>query len=249
MDDTVSEKCLNCDALLDGAYCSNCGQKHISGTLTFNYFVKSFIHEIANTDSRIWHTVIELVKSPGFVARQYVLGARQKYINPLRLCLVLVGGYIAFLALNGWLAVDYRANTANLETEFLKAWADLYSNHRLFIYLASIPIAAYAIRWGFYKSRYNYAATLIMLLFVGALYSLYGITLVLIYFLFGLDFFSPSMDISELIIGLVVYYQGVKSFYEYGWFKSLFATLWVFILLTMAAYLVTFATTWVVVSL
>lgn len=248
MANNSQNSCLNCGSGLSGEYCSKCGQKHIGDALTLNYFIKSFVHEIANTDSRIWHTVTELIKHPGYVARRYVMGARQQYINPLRLCLVLIGIYIAFLALNGWLTVDYQTNTIDVDTKFKKVWADLYSNHRLFIYLGSMPIAAFAIRWGFYKTGFNYIATLTMLLFIGALYSIYGLLLAFVFSVFGFNFFSPAMDLSEMGIALVVYFQGVRSFYQYDWIKTTFATLWILFLQLASAYVITFMAIIVIVA-
>ncbi|TQV77191.1 DUF3667 domain-containing protein [Aliikangiella marina] len=250
-DNYHGQRCLNCGSQLTGPYCSECGQKHIAGNLTSRYFIDAFLEAITNTDSRAFRTLKDLILYPGYVAKRYVTGSRQYYVNPLRLCFLIIGAYLAILALNGWISpvVDSslaQQNMADKESsvfsvKFYKVWYDLYSNHRLFIYLGAMPVAAIAIRYAFYQSGYNYIATLTMLLYAGSLYSLYGILVVVTFLIFNVDFFSMSRKMIEIIIGLIVYYQSVKLFYSFGWIKSLFSTLWIFILLTVAAYLVTFA--------
>jgi len=259
IDNTRGQQCLNCDAPLTGLYCASCGQKHIENALTIRFFIKTFVDAITNTDSRVFSTFKDLFMRPGYVAKRYVSGGRRQYINPLRLCLLVIGTYLAILALNGWISpvIDsslLQTNVAEREpgifgVEFYKVWRDLYANHRLFIYLGAIPVAAVAIRYAFYKSGYNYIATLVMLLYTGALYSLYGIVLVSFYSIFDIEFFSVARKATEAIIGLVVYFQSVKLFYNFGWLKSVFSTLWIFILLMIAAYLVTFIVSGGLVSL
>lgn len=255
----TGKTCCNCDAPLTGAYCASCGQRHIEGELTLGFLGNSVFDAITNADSRLLRTCKALLLQPGFVAKQYVSGCRQQYLNPIRLCLVIIGSYLALLALNGWLApsagdVLTQGDTSQLNTrlfsvEFYRAWYDLYSNHRLFIYLGAMPLAALAIKYSFYKSGYNYVATLIMLLYVGALYCFYGILLVITYATFDFDFFSESRKLSEAAIGLITYYQAIKTFYGFSLIRSLVATLWVFVLLIVSAYLVTFLTSGIIISI
>ena len=258
-DNKIEPRCLNCDASLGGAYCATCGQKHIEGTLTLSFFVQTFVAAITNTDSRFLRTFKELIIQPGYLAKRYVAGNRKQYIDPVKLSFIIIGAYLAILAVNGWISpavenTPLQTNSINespsfFSIAFYKAWYELYSNHRLFIYIGAMPFAAIAIKYTFYKSQYNYVATLILLLYVSALYSFYGILLVTIYSTFEFDFFSVSRKIAETIIGLGIYFQSVKSFYNFGWIKSVGATLWILILLMIAAYLVTFAASWVIVAM
>lgn len=255
----MNTHCRNCDAELTGKHCASCGQRHIEGELTLGFLGNSILDAITNADSRLLHTCKSLFFKPGFVAKQYVSGCRQQYLNPIRLCLVIIGSYLALLALNGWLAPSAGDVLTNSDTsqfnarlfsvEFYRAWYDLYSNHRLFIYLGAMPLAALAIRYSFYQSGYNYVATLIMLLYVGALYCFYGILLVITYAAFDFDFFSENRKLSEAAIGLITYYQAIKTFYGFSLIRSLFATLWVFVLLIVSAYLVTFISSGIIISI
>ena len=252
-------RCLNCNESLAGRYCTACGQEHIEGPLTLRYFATGLMDAFTNTDSRILHTFKNLILEPGNVAKHYVMGQRQQYVNPVRICLAMIGVYLALLALNGWISpnVDFtvveknlaNSNTAFFSLEFHKAWYLLYTKHRLFVYLGAMPVAAIAIRYMFHQSNYNYVATLIMLLYVGALFSFYGILIVVLYSLFGFDFFSTNRKVVEGAVGLVIYFQTLKSFYNLGWFKGIMATTLVFMVLMAAAYLVTFAASWLMTVL
>lgn len=255
---TLDACCLNCGARLTGEYCNECGQKHIEGVITLGFLANWMIDAVTNADSRFFRTLKELITNPGDVARRYVHGCRRQYLNPARFFLVVVGTYLAFLALTGLLAPSVN-NVASADAffdetsllfsiEFHRAWYDLYSNHRLFIYLGAIPLAAMAIRYSFHRSGYNYVGTLTLLLYVGAVYCFYGILLAGFYFAFSLEFFQSDRKLVEGVIGLIVYFQSIKAFYHLGWLQSVFATVWVFLLLILSAYLVTFACSWVVIS-
>ena len=93
--------CLNCEQPITDKFCAHCGQKHIAGPLTVSYFIKTFISALTNSDTRIFRTFKGLFLNPGHVAKQYALGKRQHFVNPLRLCIVIISSYLAFLVFSG----------------------------------------------------------------------------------------------------------------------------------------------------
>ncbi len=81
--------CQNCDSLLQGNFCSNCGQadKHVKRPL-FN-LLKELAHAIFELDGRAYKTLLFLFARPGFLSKEYVEDRRVSYTPPLRLFLIL----------------------------------------------------------------------------------------------------------------------------------------------------------------
>ncbi|WP_199555618.1 DUF3667 domain-containing protein [Sandaracinobacteroides hominis] len=81
--------CLNCEAPLSGAYCSNCGQKaHLHRSIL--HAVEEFLHGILHFDSKLWHTLPLLLFRPGKLTWDYVHGHRARFISPVALFLLTV---------------------------------------------------------------------------------------------------------------------------------------------------------------
>ncbi|PZU45197.1 MAG: hypothetical protein DI568_14225 [Sphingomonas sp.] len=104
-DEVHGGTCLNCDATLNGAYCSNCGQKaHLHRSVL--HAVEEFMHGILHFDSKLWNTLPLLIFRPGKLTRDYVMGHRARYIAPVALFLLtifttfLVFGFMPTPALN-----------------------------------------------------------------------------------------------------------------------------------------------------
>jgi len=90
--DTVAAppaRCKNCDALLFGRFCANCGQAadvHVPST-------EELLHElfegVTHSDSRLWRTLNYLWFKPGKLTQEFIAGRRIAYLPPFRLYLVL----------------------------------------------------------------------------------------------------------------------------------------------------------------
>ncbi len=82
------KECQNCGYLGSGSYCSNCGQ----GFSELNRPIRKIISELFDVfdlDHRIFRSIVPFLFKPGFLAREYLLGRRKKFISPFRLYLLL----------------------------------------------------------------------------------------------------------------------------------------------------------------
>ncbi len=77
--------CLNCGAALYGRYCHACGQENIEPKESAWGLVTHFFYDITHFDGKFFSTVKYLLIRPGFLSREYMLGRRAKYLNPVRL--------------------------------------------------------------------------------------------------------------------------------------------------------------------
>lgn len=81
----VSPKCLNCDADLNGDFCSDCGQsvsvrRYRLGTLLADIYRELRKVDLAVTVQTAW----ELFVRPGQFVRGYLAGKRVGFINPVK---------------------------------------------------------------------------------------------------------------------------------------------------------------------
>ncbi|MEQ1930151.1 MAG: DUF3667 domain-containing protein [Parvularculaceae bacterium] len=89
--------CLSCSEAIQGAYCSNCGQRN--DDLRRNSFVlaRDFMRDTFGFDSRMWRTLGLMALAPGTVPKNYSHGRRSRYTPPVRLFLVV--SFLFFLTL------------------------------------------------------------------------------------------------------------------------------------------------------
>lgn len=109
--------CENCHHLTpdSAVYCSNCGQKNITGRLKFRDLMKEFLSNIFNWDSKIFITPIMLFR-PGFLTKEFFKGRRKRYTHPGRLLLMSLIIYFAIFMFK----VQKGFDSMNEDNNFIK---------------------------------------------------------------------------------------------------------------------------------
>lgn len=79
------KNCLNCNAQLYGRYCHICGQENIEPKETFWDLLTHFVYDITHFDGKFFNSVKYLLFYPGFLSKQYLVGRRAAYLNPIRM--------------------------------------------------------------------------------------------------------------------------------------------------------------------
>ena len=91
MAESISEikkgNCLNCNSMVEGNFCSNCGQKFQPTKLPIKEFLEDAVETLFNIDNRWFKTLKDLFIAPGKVTREYIEGKRAQYLPPLRIYL------------------------------------------------------------------------------------------------------------------------------------------------------------------
>lgn len=98
---TEEQTCLNCKTTLPkGAkFCYNCGQEARDLQIRFWELIGEFLSNTFNFDTRLGNTIIDLVKRPGEMTKQFHEGKRAKYVRPLQLYLFVSFVYFLLLSL------------------------------------------------------------------------------------------------------------------------------------------------------
>ena len=94
-------QCRNCQATLENAYCSSCGQRDVDLERPIWGLIGDVLKETFELDGRAAVTSKTLFRHPGKLTAEFLAGRRRAYTSPLRLYLVVS---IAFFLLVAWLA-------------------------------------------------------------------------------------------------------------------------------------------------
>jgi uncharacterized protein DUF3667 len=89
--------CLNCGAVLTGAYCASCGQKQAQTDLTLREFFHETTHELVHWDGKIPGTIKALFLHPGLLTVDFLKGRRARWLLPLRVYLICSVAYFVSL--------------------------------------------------------------------------------------------------------------------------------------------------------
>ena len=79
------KNCLNCGTTVIGRYCHICGQENIEPKESFWDLVTHFFNDITHFDGKFFTTLKDLLFKPGFLSREYIIGRRASYLNPVRM--------------------------------------------------------------------------------------------------------------------------------------------------------------------
>lgn len=89
--------CPNCESMLAGPFCHNCGQKDEPLRQPLSHILHEVLHDVFHLDARVLHTVRPLLLKPGFLPREHEEGRRARYVPPFRL--YIFSSFILFLVL------------------------------------------------------------------------------------------------------------------------------------------------------
>ncbi len=77
--------CLNCNTEIHGKFCHNCGQENLEPKESVGHLVSHFFQDITHFDGKFFSTVKYVLIRPGFLSKEYMLGRRASYVNPVRM--------------------------------------------------------------------------------------------------------------------------------------------------------------------
>ena len=114
------KRCRNCDTLLLGPYCHQCGQRHFDEIISTNAYVRDVAQRVYRFDGRFLDTIRRCLLAPGGVVTDYLEGRRSKIVDPLQY-------FAACLFVQYILAWAARKLTALSGQEYLINWQEHFS--------------------------------------------------------------------------------------------------------------------------
>lgn len=125
-------ECLNCGHPLDKSdiYCPHCSQLNSKKQLSVRDFLAEFIGSILVYDSRLRHTLRDLLFRPGRITLNYVKGQHLKYANPFRFFLSVSIIYFILKGIIGIINPSEDEDSANFRTTQTSGTVDSTGIHR-----------------------------------------------------------------------------------------------------------------------
>ena len=98
----VPETCVNCGAILPGAYCTACGERRASDRdNSLPGFARDAAETFTNADRSFFGAIKELITRPGELTAEYMRGRRIGRPRPLQLFLLVNVAYFLFASVTG----------------------------------------------------------------------------------------------------------------------------------------------------
>lgn len=188
-----STNCKNCDTILTGKYCQNCGQSADIHTITFKHLVYEFFHALTHADKGFLFLVKALVTRPGYVAREYLDGKRKKYFNPLSFLviasaiwalLVLKSGYFEAMGSEG--SGEPRQVSGESTRYFSESMKIIMAYGKIINLIIIVPVLSF-LSWLFFrKSKHTVAENMVLQSFlIGQANLVLAIIFIPVFLLFG----------------------------------------------------------------
>ncbi len=104
--------CPNCQIALPATarFCPGCGQETPLHPASMREFIHEFIGHYVALEGPLWRSLGALAVLPGRLTREYFLGRRRRYVQPLRLYLSL--SFVFFIVLHLVGGAEFRINFA-----------------------------------------------------------------------------------------------------------------------------------------
>lgn len=144
--------CRNCGAALATPHCGQCGQKKAK-RFVWRDIGKETWDRVRLFELQSVRTAIRLVTSPGTIARDYVLGRRERHMHPLKLLIALVAVLALILAANRYFSV-YAFEGRNSDVDRMAARVMAYANWSFSLGI----VAIFAGSWTVFRKRLGYNA-------------------------------------------------------------------------------------------
>jgi hypothetical protein len=93
-------RCRNCDAILSGRYCANCGQRGDIHVPTTRELMHEVLEGLTHSDSRLWRTLLLLWFRPGVLTNEFLAGRRAGSLPPFRLYLIVSVAYFLIVSVS-----------------------------------------------------------------------------------------------------------------------------------------------------
>lgn len=175
--------CIQCGAIAEGKFCSDCGQKQGVARLTIKTFFRDFFSRIYGLDGAFPRTVIGLFKNPGTVTREYIKGIRGKYVGPVGYYFLMFAILLLLIKIFGFTAADYFPETEKISNSIIddidemgtsqskeakimaKMVQDKIHDNMQYIAVFMIPLAGFWSRLWFRKSGFNFLESTVLAFF------------------------------------------------------------------------------------
>lgn len=161
--------CANCSGLVETNFCPTCGQKKDIHRISVGHVVHEGLHSITHADKGFFMLLKDLLRRPGYVAKEYIEGKRKRYFNPLSF-LVISSALLAYVgSITGYMD-RLTSNSARGSRQGHPYWQEVMQiashNGKWLTLLLMAPLFAF-LSWVFFiRKPYNYGENFVLHSFI-----------------------------------------------------------------------------------
>lgn len=163
--------CRNCGAALVTPFCGQCGQRK-ARRFRWRDVGREAWERARLFESGVLRTTWRLVAHPGQVAREYVMGMRQRHVHPLKLLLFAIALLLLVLARNRYFGADALAHGGDAKLERMAALVQGYANWSFSTGILAILVASLLVfrrRLGYNAIEHSVLAVYCQVLVIGVI--------------------------------------------------------------------------------
>ncbi len=193
---TEIQECKSCGNSSEGNFCNNCGQSFTVKRISLPGMLHDVFHFFTHLDKGFGYTLKKLVTAPGHMQSAYISGDRSKHQKPFSMFFICatvaaLSRYWIFKAL----AKYYHAG--NL------AEANFFHEYMVLVHIALLPLYIFITYLFFYKSKYNYAESGVLILYTVSFFFLLASCIALLKFLW------PNLDTAYIELPVLLIYNTI----------------------------------------
>lgn len=208
----MGNKCKNCNTVLVGDFCHNCGQKSSTRRITLKSLIRDLSHAFTSADKGIIYTILQLYRHPGDMIRLYISGRRVRFFPPFTLMLILTGLYGLihhFAPIEHVTAelVDSIGAESDLNLGIWSSVIEWVSNSETFMTLFMLPFSALALKWVFNSAsriKYNFAEYLYIAAYISSQRLIIRMLMLAIPFIWGEDIYENVSDVMNYVYIILI---------------------------------------------
>lgn len=176
----MAENCQNCNEMITGSFCSNCGQKKYK-RIDRKYIWEEIQYSVLHTNKGFLYSVKNILKNPGKTARGFIDGNRVNHYKPILLTFVLIGlaTFLSYKMLHLKEITNAYFSQQHINSNLMSDIVSFIASYNSFIMLLLIPLFALATKIAFRKWGNNYYEHVVMNAYILSFYTL--ITVILVY--------------------------------------------------------------------
>jgi Protein of unknown function (DUF3667) len=238
----MAENCKNCNEVIAGNFCINCGQKKYK-RIDRKYVLDEIEYTFLHVNKGLLFSAKNILKNPGKTAKEFIDGNRVNHYKPILLAFVLSGisTFLSFKVIGLKEIMGEALSKRAVNAQFMNNYMAFLSNYSSILSVAMIPFFALTTKIAFRRWGHNYYEHVVMNAYFLSFYTLLNII-----FLYPVLFFFRHHDASLiltitqcfmlLIPFLLVWF--FKEFYSDRTLKSVIVKVLVIIALVILAYLI-----------
>ncbi|PZO28178.1 MAG: hypothetical protein DCF13_09570 [Flavobacteriaceae bacterium] len=172
----MEDNCKNCETLITGNFCSNCGQKKYK-RIDRKYLIDELQYTVLHTNKGFFYSVKKILRNPGKTAKEFIEGSRVNHYKPILLTFLLSGisTFISFKFLDTTRIMKEYYTSLKMPDTASNNLMTFLSSYNSLIMLISIPVISIITYLLFRKWKTNYYEHIIMNAYIQCFYSLFNI--------------------------------------------------------------------------